>query len=450
MWPSTGCLSRPRRGGWHQHAVALLATLLLAASATAPASAAPNPKADELKEAINADYKFSRTNWDSAVMNDTLSNLKLESIIWSARPPRFQFTVFTQLTLNRLPTLFNMCASFSGPLSAAVFLPVVQPLDSRGRGGEALSEGSRGKIAEAAAEVERLHARVEEDASMCQLDIMLFYEVYDSDQSKLLYPVNYLRNYARMQVRTRLLAMIDVDMYMSASLSAEMEAPGSIARYEVLCAERRATVLPAFEPTKPGALGRIMATNISRVTKAQLGAMHGRNKAAMQFKLRVFPRGHTPTDYPRWFAASQPYQVTYKRFYEPWFITCEEIMPWYDVDFRGYGMNKIILIAALNYYNYSFWIHPAAWLVHNPHTDTEVRKVVAEEASQVNKHRAVLPANALYRKLTVLFGRAKRGMMKGNYEPRTDPRQMAVYGRVAWLPQPPRLVGSPTPESVFT
>ena len=33
-------------------------------------------------------------------------------------------------------------------------------------------------------------------------------------------------------------------------------------------------------------------------------------------------------------------------------------------------MNKIILIAALNYYNYSFWIHPAAWLVHNPHTDT--------------------------------------------------------------------------------
>eukprot|EP00198_Chlamydomonas_reinhardtii_P010968 XP_001700305.1 predicted protein [Chlamydomonas reinhardtii] len=191
---------------------------------------------------------------------------------------------------------------------------------------------------------------------------MFFYEVYDSDQSKLLYPVNYLRNYARMQVRTRLLAMVDVDMYLSASLSAEMEAEG------------------------------------------------------------------------RWAG-----RVTYKRFYEPWFITCEEIMPWYDVDFRGYGMNKIILIAALNYYNYSFWIHPAAWLVHNPHTDTEVRKVVAEEASQVNKHRAVLPANALYRKLTQLFGKAKRGMMRGSYTPRTDPRQMAVYDVVRWLPRPPQL-----------
>ncbi|PNW87946.1 hypothetical protein CHLRE_01g008051v5 [Chlamydomonas reinhardtii] len=386
--------------GWQQHAVALLALLLLAASAVAPASAAPNPKAAELEAAINADYKFSRTNWDSAVLNDTLSNPYLESIHWSARPPRFQFTVFTQLTLNRLPTLFNMCSSYTGPLSAAVFLAVVQPLDARGRGSEALSEASRGKVEAAAAEVAEFHTKVEADPAICQLDIMFFYEVYDSDQSKLLYPVNYLRNYARMQVRTRLLAMVDVDMYLSASLSAEMEAEGSIPRYERLCAERRATVLPAFEPTKPGALGRIM--------------------------------------------------VTYKRFYEPWFITCEEIMPWYDVDFRGYGMNKIILIAALNYYNYSFWIHPAAWLVHNPHTDTEVRKVVAEEASQVNKHRAVLPANALYRKLTQLFGKAKRGMMRGSYTPRTDPRQMAVYDVVRWLPRPPQLVGSPTPESVFT
>lgn len=116
---------------------------------------------------------------------------------------------------------------------------------------------------------------------------MYFYEVYDSTTSALLYPVNYLRNYARMQVRwhavglllqqrhtprcclpvfargqalavlaarcmegtsaaigqswpwtqvdppacrpqvrTRLMAMIDVDMLMSSSFSKEMEQPG--------------------------------------------------------------------------------------------------------------------------------------------------------------------------------------------------------------------------------
>ncbi len=45
------------------------------------------------------------------------------------------------------------------------------------------------------------------------------------------------------------------------------------------------------------------------VSKAELEAGHGRNKKAIQFKLRVFPRGHTPTNYTRWFQATQPYQV---------------------------------------------------------------------------------------------------------------------------------------------
>lgn len=32
-------------------------------------------------------------------------------------------------------------------------------------------------------------------------------------------------------------------------------------------------------------------------------------KKILQFKLKVFPRGHTPTNYTRWFATSQPYNV---------------------------------------------------------------------------------------------------------------------------------------------
>ncbi|KAG2486289.1 hypothetical protein HYH03_014994 [Edaphochlamys debaryana] len=441
--------------------------LLLVALAVAQprwAAAAANPKAEELKEAINADYKFGRTNWDSAILNDTLSNVKLERIIWSAKPPRFAFTVFTQLTLNRLPTLYNMCTTYTGPLSAAVFVPLVQTQPypastsgsgSGGRGAGGAEDGglnpqSAKVLAEAVEEVERVFERIEKNPDICALDVMLFYEVYDSDQAKLLYPVNYMRNYARMQVRTRLLAMIDVDMYMSGSLSRELTEADTVKQYEALCSERRATILPAFEPTRVGAGGKDMATNISRMSKDVLRSVHGRNKYAMQFKLRVFPRGHTPTDYVRWFNATEPYQVQYKRFYEPWFITCDEIMPWYDVDFRGYGMNKIILIAALNYYNYTFWVHPNAWLVHNPHTDTEVRKLVAREASDVNKLKVKLPANALYRKLTALFGKAKRGMMRGTYEPRVDSRAMAVYDRVSWLRRPPELVGTPTPEHVFT
>ncbi|EFJ43666.1 hypothetical protein VOLCADRAFT_96251 [Volvox carteri f. nagariensis] len=436
-------------------------------------AAKDDPKAQELMDAINTGYQPALTSWNDAILNDTLSNLKLARILWSSKEPRFQFTVFTQLTINRLPTLFNMCTTFTGPLSAAVFVALVQQpdvpshrqrLNTGGPAGggdeqaaaatsrvvvDQLSAPNAAALQEAVQLVQSFHDRVDSRPDMCQLDLMLFYELYDSDQSKLLYPVNYLRNYARMQVRTRLLAMIDVDMYVSRTLSEEMAREGRIAHYESLCAERRATVLPAFEPTRPGDKGRGMALKITQVTKSELASMHGRNKEAIQFKLRVFPRGHTPTDYVRWFTESQPYPVSYKRFYEPWFITCDEVMPWYDVDFRGYGMNKIVLIASLNYYNYTFWIHPNAWLVHNPHGDTEVRKLVAREASDVNKFKAKLPPNALYRKLTLLFGKAKRGMMRGTYDPRVDPRMMAVYGKVSWLRPPPQLKGIPTPESVF-
>lgn len=433
--------------------LALVPLVLLLAGGAARHTAAAGkgkPNADEMKEAINADYKFSLTNWDSAILNDTHANLKLEAVLWSAKPRKLAFTVFTQLTVDRLSALLEMCGTFSGPLSAAVFQAVVQQPGREGpRSDGELSEQSAAVVAEGLAKVQEAFKSTESSPSGCQLDVMYFYEVYDSTTSALLYPVNYLRNYARMQVRTRLMAMIDVDMLMSSSFSKEMEQPGRVKHYETLCAEKRATVLPAFEPTRPGKTGKDMARNITTMTKSELAAVHGRNKVAMQFKLRVFVRGHTPTDYKRLFETDEHYQVQYKRFYEPWFITCNEVMPWYDVDFRGYGMNKIILIASLNFYNYTFWVNPNAWLVHLPHPDTEVRSVVAEEASQVNKYKAKLGTNSLYRKLTLLFGKAKRAMMRGDYVPSTDPRMMAVYGRVPWLLPPPQLKGQPTPESVF-
>ncbi len=46
-----------------------------------------------------------------------------------------------------------------------------------------------------------------EAAGLCQLDMMLFYEVFDDRASSLLYPVNALRNFARMQVLATLLRL---------------------------------------------------------------------------------------------------------------------------------------------------------------------------------------------------------------------------------------------------
>lgn len=44
---------------------------------------------------------------------------------------------------------------------------------------------------------------------MCVLDLMLVYEVFSDKNAALLYPFNTLRNLARLQARTPVLALLD-------------------------------------------------------------------------------------------------------------------------------------------------------------------------------------------------------------------------------------------------
>lgn len=76
-------------------------------------------------------------------------------------------------------------------------------------------------------------------------------------------------------------------------------------------------------------------------------------------------------------------------------------------------------------------------------------QMVAGEASDVNKLRAKLPRWSLHTRISTLFSACKRGMVKGGYEPATDPRFTAAVDALAWVQQPPRLRGKPVPESHF-
>ncbi len=80
--------------------------------------------------------------------------------MWSAKPRKLDFTVFTQLTVNRLSALLEMCGTFSGPLSAAVFQAVVQQPGGAGPGGDGeLSKESAAVVAEGLAEVQKAFKR---------------------------------------------------------------------------------------------------------------------------------------------------------------------------------------------------------------------------------------------------------------------------------------------------
>ena len=56
------------------------------------------------------------------------------------------------------------------------------------------------------------------------------------------------------------------------------------------------------------------------------------------------PACHNVTDFPRWVKATEPYDVTYRPEFEPWFISDRLATQWFDVRFRGYGKNKIVQV----------------------------------------------------------------------------------------------------------
>lgn len=82
--------------------------------------------------------------------------MKLERVLWSKKPVRINMTVFTQLTLNRLPVLRDQCLSYKGPLSAAVHYGFIQDPDKEGK--RSLSTEHVAGVKNSVAAVEQLFA----------------------------------------------------------------------------------------------------------------------------------------------------------------------------------------------------------------------------------------------------------------------------------------------------
>ncbi len=83
----------------------------------------PNPLS--LALAINSAYRMKITTWDTA-MSDELVAVAVGGVWWSAKQRPVSVTVITQATVDRLPQLFFQCKSWRGPLSAVLFLGLLQ------------------------------------------------------------------------------------------------------------------------------------------------------------------------------------------------------------------------------------------------------------------------------------------------------------------------------------
>ena len=114
----------------------------------------------------------------------------------------------------------HQCNSWPGPISAAMYIA----LDS------SFGPNKTGAALDAAITQARAFHALAERNMACQLDLMLVYERFSSARATVLYPVNTLRNYARLQARTPLVGLFDADMLPSLTLFIHLSDPEEVKR----------------------------------------------------------------------------------------------------------------------------------------------------------------------------------------------------------------------------
>lgn len=124
-----------------------------------------------------------------------------------------------------LNTFFSQCLSWPGPISAALYVP----LHSGTQNTSKQWEDSEKHLKEAISKARNFHAMAEKNLS-CQLDLLLVYERFNASRETVLYPVNTLRNYARLQARTPLIGLFDADMLTSLTLFFDLLKPDAFKR----------------------------------------------------------------------------------------------------------------------------------------------------------------------------------------------------------------------------
>lgn len=328
----------------------------------------PNPI--DLATCLNRGYairNMSLEDFFSGRQND----LAIAGVWWSERPSTVPVTVITQASGDRLGQLEAQCRSWGGPLSAAIYLPLYQP--SAG----SLTMDNLRTLQSAALNVSITFDNLQMDEG-CSISLILAYEVFtDPEAAVMLHPINALRNIARSQGSTPLLALLDVDMLVSKSLYEDLSANATLTAEVVGLANKNvAFVLPAFET-----FGNIreVADVVSSGTKDFLISSIAAGLVSI-FRLRWYPQGHNATNYRHWFNASDHYQITYSENYEPWTIVSASQAPWHDIRFRGYGFNKIVHLLHMNYTGTKFFVLPKAFIIHRNHKKTAVyEKYIADK-----------------------------------------------------------------------
>jgi hypothetical protein len=303
---------------------------------------------------------ISDTNFLSALPSDMLRNYYPSSECGPTDVDDVAITLVTATSMDRLWILEFYCDEYLGDISVSVYLGT----STEGEVLAALPEMCSSKLADGSFLLSYWHPSEAELAA------------------SELFPVNALRNMAIAEVATSHYLYVDIDFWPSANLYPVLH---DDAVREVLSMDYKAAlVVPAFERIQSGcdmnapcgADVRIYVSTMPR-DKSRLEELIAAKK------VHVFERfvkaAHGSTDTLKWLtqedSSLRSIECIESNRYEPYLVLrkCEKLPP-YQVQFTGYGKNKISHILHLRQKGYRFSVVGGSFLIHYPHKTSKARK----------------------------------------------------------------------------
>jgi glycosyltransferase-like protein LARGE len=180
---------------------------------------------------------------------------------------------------------------------------------------------------------------------------------------------NMWRNTAKLYARTNYIMMLDIDFYLCTDFRSTIKNNPSL--LDKLRQGHTALVVPAFEYIDHG--DGFHYAKFPNTKDALIKEVFEQEKLDMFH--RSWARGHSATNYAKFYIADEPYKVEdYNFSYEPYVIFKKQGSPWCDERFIGYGANKAACLYEIYLSGIDYYVLPNDFLIHQSHDYPEATR----------------------------------------------------------------------------
>eukprot|EP01132_Coremiostelium_polycephalum_P005757 gene5757-7164_t len=245
----------------------------------------------------------------------------------------FKISIVTQTTVDRLYKVAKMAERWRGPISTAVY------------------------ITNPEVDIDKMKNMIDVNPILKEFaDIHLFYANHTR------YPVNNLRNFAIQSARTDYVFIMDADFVTPTGLHDYLVSWIEHPNYNTDPEIKHAFVVPSFSTwSDPDTIPNDKEGLLKKMVEDQ---------TIKPSNLEVCMKCHTPTNYPRWMIATEPYYVDYHWVYEPYLVYNRSRNELFDERLKGYGFDKNSHVWVMAAQKYRFTVLPRAYIVHINHDYT--------------------------------------------------------------------------------